>query len=300
MIYSYLDDIKNMPPASVALGFFDGLHLGHAEVIRSVLEDENLTSAVFTFSGIGELPEMKRNEHILTDRQKLILMNKMGVKNIFAPSFSEIKELTPEKFVSEVLIKRINAKSISCGKNFRFGKNRAADTETLKEICRSYGIKAKIISQKTIDNKPISSTYIRHLIKSGEITRANEFLGYEFTVEEEVIHGAMLGRTLGTPTINQLIPLGSVMPRFGVYKSWSEIGGRQYKSLTNIGIKPTVAGANPMPLMETYIIGFDGDLYGKTVKVALVGYIRDEIKFNNIYELKAQIQKDIILIERNI
>jgi len=268
---------------------FDGVHLGHREVIASAVrfsEENGLTSAVFTFK---TLP--KAYECIIPYSLKTDIITEMGVHEIYSPEFGDVKDLSAEEFVSDVLVKKMNAAVIVCGWNFRFSKGAAADTETLKNICEPLGVKVGIIPPVTADGVTISSTVIRAAIKDGNIINANKMLGYELFYRLPVVKGRGLGSKIGVPTINQPFPEECVKPKFGVYKSAVTIDGVEFDGITDIGVKPTVGGNTP--LIETHIPAFNGDLYGKTIDVKLKEFVRGEIKFNSVDELKEQIKKDI-------
>ena len=280
--------------SAVALGFFDGLHLGHTQVIVQALLHE-LPSIVFTFSGSSLLPKFSRREDIITHAFKLELLEKMGVKHIYAPDFADVKDMTAEQFVQEILVERLNARFVSCGYDFRFAKGGTANADTLCELCRKHGIEVCVVPAVKEDGETVSSTLIRQLIKSGDMEKANRFLGYELTYSLEVIHGKQNGRKMGFPTINQTIPEGMTVPKHGVYKSRTRVGDTDYPSVTNIGVKPTIdleEGEVRKPLMETHIIGFDGDLYGERITVSLLSYMRGERKFSGLQELSEQLEKD--------
>jgi len=275
---------------AVALGMFDGVHLGHREVISSTVAFANkfgLTPSVFTFK---TLP--KTGECIMPYSLKTDIMREIGVREIYAPDFADVKDLSAEDFVAEVLIKQMRAAVIICGWNFRFSKNAGADAETLKSICEPKGVKVGVIPPVTADGVTVSSTAIRAAIKDGDIINANKMLGAELLYRLPVIHGRHIGSSIGIPTINQRFPDNCVTPKFGVYKSGVLIGGAEYGGITDIGVKPTV-GVNNSPLLETHIIGFDGDLYGKVIDVRLKRFVREERKFASLDELKNQIKKDI-------
>ncbi|MDR1753851.1 MAG: bifunctional riboflavin kinase/FAD synthetase [Eubacterium sp.] len=283
--------------ASVALGMFDGLHLGHIEVIKAAVYRSSYNPTVFTFNDNSLLPKMKKRENIITYEQKIKLLKSIGVKKIFAPDFIETKNFSPEEFVEKILICELNAKYVTCGYDFRFGKNGKAGPGELKKICSMHNIAAKKIPAVLVNGKAVSSTEIRKLIKSGNIQEANLLLGYDLMYELPVIHGRKLGRNLNIPTINQAFPEGNVMPRPGVYRSWTKIRGCQQRSITNIGFKPTIDNKNISPVIETHLIGFNGsadsNFYGETITVSLIDFIRDEQKFNSIEDLKSQIEIDI-------
>ena len=216
----------------------------------------------------------------------------MGVKYLYAPDFAEVCGLSDEDFVKEILVKRLNAAFACCGRNFRFGKNAGGTPERLAEIGEKYGITVKIAEDVCLDGELISSTHIRELIRKGEIEAANRLLGYELMFNLPVVHGNELGRTIDFPTINQVIPETNIIPRFGAYKSYVQVHGKNYRGITNIGVRPTV-GENEKVVMETHIVGFSGDLYGEKIAVSLVKFLREERKFADLNELKKQLKEDL-------
>lgn len=283
---------KNRPSA-VALGFFDGLHLGHIEVIKRALLKDGLCSVVFTFNDKTSLPKFsgKKGHCIITHEQKTEIFGGLGVERVYAPDFSDVKDYTAREFVERILRDELNASFVVCGYDFRFGKGGEGNPETLKQLCSEYGMECEVVPAVEVDGVTVSSTAIREMITKGDIETANRFLGYELSYKLPVTQGSKIGRTIGFPTINQKIPDYMVKPKNGVYKSWTIVDGRTYRSITNIGVKPTVdykGGA----VMETHITGYDGNLYGQTVRVALREFIRDEKKFAGLEELKRQIEED--------
>ncbi|MCH5324401.1 MAG: bifunctional riboflavin kinase/FAD synthetase [Eubacterium sp.] len=283
-------NLIDMPPTAVAVGFFDGLHLGHMEVIKEAFRHE-AASAMFTFHSDTALPKREKIENLLSNDMKLEKLAQTGLEYIYSPDFDTVRDYTAEDFVSRVLVKIMNAKTVICGFDFRLGSGGGCDAEQFKRICGRYGIETVIIPPFSLDGQIVHSTAIKNLIKDGEIARANRLLGYEFGYEGEVIYGNRLGRTIGFPTINQLFPDNIVMPRFGVYKSSVEVDGVIYRSVTNIGVKPTV-DYKDRPLGETHIDGFDGDLYGRTLRVSLERFIRPERRFDSLDGLKEQLARD--------
>lgn len=276
---------------AVALGYFDGLHSGHVFVISCAL-NERFAPAVFTFNCDTTLPKFQSPEDIISFENKCELLDKMGVKYLYAPDFAEVCGLSDEDFVKEVLVKRLNAAFACCGRNFRFGKNACGTPERLAEIGEKYGITVKIAEDVCLDGELISSTHIRELIRKGEIEAANRLLGYELMFNLPVVHGNELGRTIDFPTINQVIPETNIIPRFGAYKSYVQVHGKNYRGITNIGVRPTVAD-NKKVVMETHIVGFSGNLYGEKIAVSLVKFIREERKFADLNELKKQLKEDL-------
>ncbi len=279
---------------AVALGYFDGLHLGHVGVISAALIQPGLKPAVFTFNCDTTLPKFRGPEDIISFENKEELMAKMGVKYLYAPDFAEVCTLSDEDFVKKILIDKLNAGFACCGRSFRFGKGGCGTPERLGEIGARYGMRVEVVQDVCLDGQIISSTRIREHIRRGEIEQANRLLGYELWYRLPVVKGNEIGRTISFPTINQIIPDTNIIPRYGVYKSYVEIDGRQYHGVTNIGVKPTVEHRSDGTgaVMETHIIGFDGDLYGQDIAVALVRFIRPERKFAGLEELKHQIALD--------
>jgi riboflavin kinase/FMN adenylyltransferase len=275
---------------AIAIGIFDGVHRGHKAVFRDVLrisEKMRLSPCAMTFSGSSK----SGDRLILTESERTERIKACGINTIFNLRFDEIKDLSPDEF-TELLQSEYEAAHIAVGEDFRYGKERSGDLLTLKKSCDELGIGLTVTSEILHNNEKISSGKIRQLLEAGEIEYADELLGYDFFVSSEVIHGQELARTLGFPTVNQQYPPEKVKIKQGVYITDAEFDGKRFQGITDYGIKPTVnyTGA---PLLETYIHGFDGDLYGKEITVFPKRFLREEIKFNNIDELKAQMQKDI-------
>lgn len=280
---------------AVALGIFDGVHQGHQAVINCAnsFKSKGYKSAVFTFksSSVSSKKKDGRLEALLSDDLKFEKFEEFGIDYIFSPDFSEFKNIPAEKFVKEILLKRLNAGVAVCGENFRFGKGALGDSKSLITICQKYGIEVKVLDFTLFHGDVISSTIIRQLIRHGDVEKANEMLGYHFGFELEVMHGTRMGRTWNFPTINQIIPKGQVIPRFGVYCSKVLIGDKWHIGVTNVGIKPTV-NIKTAPLAETFIVDYEGDLYGEIIQLKLYKFLRPETKFNSIDVLKNQIASD--------
>jgi len=294
-----IDITYGFPPkkkTSIALGYFDGLHLGHIEVIGEAMAHARMqgaASAVFTFNCDTTLPKFQQQEDIISFENKCELLDRMGVDYIFAPDFAEVCGLSAEDFVKEILVKRLNADFACCGGNFRFGRNGSGTPELLTSLAERYGMSGvRIVEDVCLDGEMISSTRIRELIREGDIEEANKLLGYDMWFRLTVVHGNEFGRTMSFPTINQIIPKTNIIPRFGVYESRVEVNGKKYAGITNIGVRPTVSDTGET-VMETHILGFDGDLYGQKISISLCGFLRPERKFSNIDELKSQISQDI-------
>jgi riboflavin kinase/FMN adenylyltransferase len=285
-----------------ALGFFDGVHIGHRAVIRAAqaaADEIGAESAVFTFTGIP--PKLFGHAGqvglILSEKERIRRIRLLGTDYIFCPEFAEIRGITAEDFVKTILIERMNAVSVVCGEDFHFGAGSKADVRALSDICKHYDINTVIVPPVCLEGETVSSTLIRERLITGDIKTANRMLGYEWYFTAEVIHGNQLGRAMNSPTANQ-IPTGIITPKRGVYAGKAHLPeGRVLPSVTNIGVRPTLNGGNETIVFETHIIGFDGDLYDKELTVSLSAFLREEARFENLQELKEQIKRDI---ERSI
>ncbi len=280
---------ERLTGAFVALGTFDGLHLGHKAVITAEkTEYQRKLALMFTrhpqFSLKGEAPCAL----ITPEKEKEVLAG-WGVTAEYI-DFSDVCDLTPEAFVDDILIKKYNASSVACGFNYRFGKNASGDAKTLLRLCAEREIKVTVAQPVEYEVEPVSSTRIRQALREGRMKDVKNMLGRYFSYDFEVVHGDERGRVLGSPTINQFFTEGFAVPQFGVYASFTVVDGKTYPSVTNIGIRPTFR--NSEKRSETNIVGFKGDLYGKHPEVFIVEKLREEIKFSSLDELKAQIEKD--------
>lgn len=281
---------------AAALGSFDGLHLGHRQVIGNTLSAPGLRPAVITFQQNPSVSLQKKPVPLLTtNEQKLALLEEMGVEVVYLLPFDRIRDMEPEDFV-EALYRICRVRALSCGFNFRFGKNGRGDAGLLKELCREKGIELSVTPPVSVAGETVSSTRIRACLEQGDVQQAGQLLGRPFGYDFEVTHGRQLGRTWGTPTINQPFPAGYVLPRFGVYASLVEVEGQKYYGVTNIGVKPTVG--SDCALSETWIPEFSGDLYGKKVPVELLDFIRPERKFDSLDQLKNEILENGVLARK--
>ena len=281
---------------AAALGSFDGLHLGHRQVIGNTLSVPGLRPAVITFQQNPSVSLQKKPVPLLTtNEQKLALLKEMGVEVVYLLPFDRIRDMEPEDFV-EALYRICRVQALSCGFNFRFGKNGRGDAGLLKELCREKGIELSVTPPVSVAGETVSSTRIRACLEQGDVQQAGQLLGRPFGYDFEVTHGRQLGRTWGTPTINQPFPAGYVLPRFGVYASLVEVEGQKYYGVTNIGVKPTVG--SDCALSETWIPEFSGDLYGKKVPVELLDFIRPERKFDSLDQLKNEILENGVLARK--
>ena len=230
----------------------------------------------------------KSGGQLVTKRQKLHLLEQMGVQQVYSLRFAAIRTMSPEQFVDEVLVRVCHAWKVCCGFNFTFGYKGAGTPETLQALCEERGIGCEIVPAVEVDGETVSSTRIRALVQQGDVAAAERLLGRPFGYDFEIVRGRQLGRTMGTPTINQVFTEGFVLPRFGVYASLVSLNDGDYYGVTNVGVKPTV-GADA-PLSETWIPEYHGEeLYGENIRVDLIDFIRPEKKFSGIEELQNNI-----------
>lgn len=283
---------KKLCPA-VALGTFDGVHRGHQKVLNSAVD-----SGYYPVALVINRPLDKKNcsPMLVTPEQKNRLFETFGIKCLVDYEFEKICFLSPEVFVKEILKNQLGAAYVSCGFNFKFGKNAAGDTDMLESLCRQNGIMLNVSCSENFEGKPVSSTRIRRALEEGEPLQAAKMLSRYFSFDFPVLPGDKIGRTLDMPTINQVFPQGFILPKCGVYAVNVQIDGKNYKGVCNVGTRPTLDRTEFRA--ETNIIGFSGNLYGKRPKVSLVEYIRDTKKFPSLKELKAEVDRNIEYTER--
>lgn len=284
-----------MYESAIALGTFDGIHIGHQAVLNSALNSKSYP-IVITFDipprnhfgksvGLLQLPEDKKR-----------CLTALGFKKVIFLDFLKLKNLKPQEFL-KCLKDDYNCESISCGFNYRFGKDGKGDVRLLKDFCNNNGIELRVLDPVTENGETVSSTYIRHLLSCGEIKQANELLYKPFGFTAKVVDGDKRGRTIGFPTINQRYPENLTKIKNGVYKSSVLIDGKIYNAITNIGVRPTFK--TDYISAETNIQGFDGDIYGRDIELSLIEFIRDERTFSGVAELKEQIKRDIEYLYKN-
>ena len=277
---------------SLALGNFDGLHRGHASVLDAAMaqaEQLLLTPGVLLFDEhpkqvlCGEAPPL-----LMTGEEKRERLEKEGFTVLTLP-FRKTKDLSPAAFLS-LLETAYGVRALSCGGNYRFGKGAAGTVDTLRELCTQYNMTLTVVPDALYKGERISSTRIRRAIEDGDMADANAMLLDPFSYCLPVIAGDKRGRKLGMPTLNQLFPAVLIRPRAGVYASIAAFDGARYPSVTNVGVRPTIGGN--VVYSETHIFAFSGNLYGKTVEVTLLAFLRDEQKFTDLAALRAAMEND--------
>ncbi|MBQ3566327.1 MAG: bifunctional riboflavin kinase/FAD synthetase [Oscillospiraceae bacterium] len=293
MIFVTNETIKEK--TAVALGIFDGVHLGHRLILDTAktFSEKGMKFAVFTFKTASvEIKHGKPYEYLYTENQKNHILENLGAEYICSPDISAIKNMSGEQFAKEILAEKMNAGAVVCGENFRFGKDASCGAEDIVAFGKKYGFEVIVCKTLEKNGEKISSGKIKDYLKNGELSKANELLGERYFILGEVVTGNRLGRTISFPTINQLFEEKQVVPKKGAYASSTEIYEKEYCAITNIGVKPTVE-SNIKPLAETHIIDFGSDIYGKTIKTEFIEFLREEKKFPSLEHLKEQILSDL-------
>ena len=298
-IYNNINEFSSTDNTILTIGTFDGVHLGHQKVLERLTnsaKENNLESTVLTFFPHPRtiLNPNKPLKLINSVKERTELLNRSKVDNLIIHPFDKnFSELDPEKYVVEILVKKLKAKIILIGYDHKFGKNRTADITDLKIYGKKYGFKVIEIKAEEISNIAISSTKIRKAISEGNISTVKKYLGYDFSLSGKIVHGKSIGRTLGFPTANiEVKEEYKLLPKNGVYLIQSVINHNKYFGMMNIGIKPTIKESSKT--IEVNFFDFEGDLYNKKITVSIKQFIRNEIKFDSLELLKSQILKDKI------
>jgi len=278
------------------IGTFDGVHLGHQKIIEKLLQhaDEDCESLILTFFPHPRMVLQDASEIKLlnTIDERTALLQKTGLHNLIIHPFDKaFSRLTAEEFVKDILVDKLRIKKIVIGHDHRFGRNRTANIDDLIGFGEKYDFEVEQISVQEIDAVSISSTKIRMALGSGNVKLANDYLGYDYFLTGTVQQGRQLGRTIGFPTANlQVESTYKLIPKIGVYMVKSIFDGKTVFGMMNIGTKPTVDGKNLS--IEVYYLDFEADLYGNTIEVSLIDYIRDEQKFDSVALLQVQLEND--------
>lgn len=282
--------------SAVTFGKFDGLHRGHQKLVgkvRELSEENHVSSIVCAFDMHPLWKEKKIRPQLLMDSHERYehLEQKVDIllECPFTPKFSHVEA---EDFIRDIIHGLFHARYVVVGTDFRFGRNKRGDTEMLAACAGTYGYELFVIEKERYHDRIISSTYIKEVLRRGELATAEKLLGYPYTVTGVVEHGNRIGRTLGFPTVNVVWPEEKAAPPNGVYFSRILVGDLSYAAICNIGVKPTVSRENKK-LAESYLLDFNGDLYGKEIRIELLYFRRPEKKFESMEALKACIDQDL-------
>ncbi|MCL5289945.1 MAG: bifunctional riboflavin kinase/FAD synthetase [Bacillota bacterium] len=299
-VYDSLTGLKDRyPNITVALGTFDGLHLGHQRLIgeaAAMARQSQGTAAVLTFNPhpLAVLKPELAPSMLLDQEAKSRMMAELGVDVlILLPFTREFAQLSPAEFIKDILINQINVKGIVVGYNYSFGHRGRGNPETLWQYAEECGYTLSVIPPVKVGNQVVSSTLIRHKLAEGDVAAARKLLGYYPFTEGTVVLGDRRGNTLGFPTANIHCPAGMMVPAKGVYSVHVDMGGETYLGVANVGTKPTFNGCSRRINIEVHILDFCGDIYGKKIRVKYVRRLRDERKFSSISDLVNQIQADV-------
>lgn len=297
-IFKSLDEIKDIEASVIAFGNFDGIHLGHQEIIKKSVQSaavSNLKSSVFTFSNhpknliSGEMTV----KNILYPEEKAAMIEELGVDYLFVIPFDQdIMKMDPMLFIDDLLVEKLKMKEAYCGFNFRFGYKSQGTPELLMREGERCGFGLHVLAPFKVEGNLVSSTLIRELIAEGKVDQCHKYLGRNYSIGGEVKVGNKIGRTIGFPTSNIHVDDSMVTPSNGVYVTNCIYNGIKYPSITNAGVRPTIGEYSKN--VETHIFNFDKELYGKHIKVEFLKKLRDEIKFTNVEQLKDYITRDCI------
>ena len=297
-IYTDIKDFKNVKKPIVTTGMFDGIHLGHQKIIarlKEIAKEQNGETVLFTFAPhprIVLFPDDNGLEMINTEQEKIELLEKYGIDHlIIYPFTKEFSRLTSIEFVRDILVNKVKTKWLVIGHDHHFGRNREGTFEQLKEFGPIYGFEVEEVAAKGVDAIEISSTKIRNALKAGNIKTANTYLGHSYSLTGKVEKGLQLGKTLGYPTANINIPdKYKLIPADGIYTVNVKHKNEIYGGMLSIGNNPTVEGKGRS--IEVHIFNFDKTIYGDDLTVFFVERLRDEMKFNDLEELKKQMRLD--------
>ena len=277
-----------------ALGFFDGVHLGHAALLdacKVLATEQGCKAGVLTFDGHPDtLIRGISTPLINTPADREALIKKAGMDAVVTIPFDKKLMTTPWQEFFRDLVDRYGAAGLVCGHDFRFGHRGEGDAQKLKTACEELGMPCVVIPQQTLEGVRVSSTHIRQLLEGGELDEAIRFLGHPHVLTGTVVPGKQLGRTIGVPTANLHLPQELLVPKFGVYACRCSIDGKKYPAVTNVGIRPTVSGSGIT--VEPWILDFADDIYGKEITLEFHAFLRSEQKFDSLEELKAEILKN--------
>lgn len=276
----------------IALGSFDGLHSGHMTVLEQALGLSGYDPVVMLLEPQpSQVVRSERPKLLISDAEKKTRLEDMGFKPVTI-DFNKIRDYSPEEFFGKVLVDELDARALSCGFNYRFGSGGRGDVELLNSLCDKANILLMVASPLMYRERPVSSTRIRRCLEAGDVVSANDMLGRPYSFTAKIVRGDGIGGSiLGCATANQELPNDLTVPAFGVYATMSILDGVRMPSITNIGIRPTLN--KTMPVAETHIIGFSGDIYGQDLTVDFIDRIRDEIRFDSLAQLRTQLAEDI-------
>ena len=297
-VYRHIDEINHDSNTIITIGTFDGIHLGHQEIIKKLFERSRYhkgRSFLITFHPHPRKVVSKSNniKILSTPDEKISILEKMGLENLFIINFTpEFSQQSPASFINDFLIRKIGLREIVVGHDHKFGKGREGTFETLESLSKSLKFEMSIVDEFKVNNEPVNSTKIRNALSQGDVRKANSFLGREYIFTGKVIEGDKRGRELGYPTANILLDdADKLLPGLGIYAACVIIDNEKFPGLLSIGKRPTFYD-NGEIIPEVYIYDFDRNIYNKKIAVAVIDKIRDEEKFSSPEDLINQMNKD--------
>ncbi len=303
MNFFYISELKQLPtdlgPLSLTIGNFDGIHLGHQQLLQASLawsQAHGGQSVALTFDPhpVAVLNPQLNHSRLFSLEDQREQMRKLGFRGVFLQPFTtEFQNLSAEEFLNDFILNKFQPRQLVVGYDFGFGKNRSGQRKLLEEFCLKNKIELQIVPPFSLDFEVVSTSSVRESLSSGNIEKANRFLGRPYSLCGKVIHGAKRGSAIGFPTANLSLNLNPSLKK-GVYCTRVELGGESFPSVTNVGINPTVS-TDAQVKVETHIFNFDRQIYQEKLKLEFLKFLREEKKFSSLEELKSQIQKDSVL-----
>ena len=299
-VYNKIEDFKQVKNLVATVGTFDGVHVGHQEIIGKLKEvakqtdGETLLLTFFPHPRMVLFPDDDSLKLITTLKEKTELLASFGLDHLLILPFSvEFSRITPTEYIRDLLMRDIGVKTLVIGYNHQFGRNRKGNFELLEELAPVYGFDVVEITAQEINEIKVSSTKIRRAIESGDVSTANKYLKYNFSVSGIVVEGDQIGRQIGFPTANiKILERHKLLPGKGVYAVSVTVQNRQYKGMLNIGSRPTINNDADRSSIEVHLFDMNEEFYNETIQVEFSAKLRDEKKFINLGELKDQLHKD--------
>lgn len=292
-----LKELSKNENLALGLGFFDGVHLGHLELIKKLVQESKkrkVKSAIITFQkNPANYFAKEKIPYIITNKQKEEILANLKIDFLYELDFETLKDIEAIDYLNNIIIKNFNPNLIITGYNHTFGKNKKGNSDFLRKYSKKYGYDYIEIDEKRINGQKISSSIIRNILKKGDIKKANQFLNKPFEIEGRVIKGTKLARKLGYKTANMLLKDDLIKLPLGVYFGYAIVDNKKYKCLISYGTKPTFTDKSQI-ILEAHIYDFDREIYGQNIKVGFEEKLRNQKKFKNFDELKKQLDKDYL------
>ncbi len=293
--------LRFQTPTSVAIGNFDGCHLGHQDLLSQLCLEARLHNTVPTVLSfyphpVEVLAPHKRLSHLSTTSEKLDLLSQHHIEQVLLQPFTrDLAQVTPEAFFKKFLLDGLNASGVHVGEGFRFGRDREGDETLLRRLCEEHRLECHVLPRKMIDGIRVSSSYVRQLIAEGNVERAAQYLGRPYVMKGKVCHGSERGAKLGVPTANLDVSREKTFPKNGVYATMASWQRQLFPSVTNVGVRPTFQNEREVgePIIEVHFLNRNFPLYDEMIEARFIAFIREEKKFNSADALLAQIRKDI-------